>query len=626
MDINIVWNIAKPGIITRLATALQKETGWTISHRPRDDADLNYFMLYIMIGQTLYTKTKTAAWFTHYELTRPNKQQWWKDAAERVDLRLTTARQYLSMLQEYGQTALVEYPPIDEQFISKPVIGLSGYVHPGGRKGEKLVKWLVDSGKFDDCKFIASGKGWPIENVYEYKWHTMTAFYHELDVFLCTSSVEGLPMPPLEALAMGKPIVIPKGVGLLDDLPTLPGSIHWYDRESNDSLLRALRSALVPIQARKAIVGMYTAKEWAKQHKDAIEEFLGLSQKVDSITIDGQELSGKVSVMLDTVPIETVSEIANEVDSMFPDVFVPLEGWSITKDGPPIIKVSYENSPSADELKQAIHESELQKANEVVAAWSIGYTTIPHAIENACAVFIAYGEPARECVQVAINSWHKHMSEPCILISDSPLGIEDIFIEHSDDDIGARSIKTRLLEIVPDEWQYILYLDADTEIVANVQFLFQLLVDGWDIVACMNPAQYTTLESGLRPDNKPDLELTYEVTNGLGNYLQPNGGVMGIHRNDATRKIFKQWHQEWQVFAARDQMALFRALWKCDVKLYLLGQEWNTITRYNDASMSAGILHHPMRARRWRGMIDGRLDSGEAWAQVYPKDDNDDRQ
>lgn len=587
MDINIVWNTSKPGIITRLATALQKETGWTISKPPRDSADLNYFMLYISIGQqSTYTKTKTAAWFTHLELNRPNKQDWWNTAAARVDLRLTSARQYGPMLEVFGETALVNHPPIDEQFISKPVIGVSGYVHPGGRKGERLLKWLIGSGEFDDCKFIASGKGWPIATS-GYEWHKMPEFYQAIDVFLCTSSIEGIPMPPLEALAMGKPIVIPRGVGLLDDLHHLD-VIYRYDLDDRQSLVDALTSALQPIEDRKEIVShYYTAKEWAKQHVEAFEAFLGVSQNKH------------------TAPIETVSEIASEVDALFPSVLPPVEMWE-------------ERMEVAARLV-----SPFPDAIGVPPLLALNYrVTSPLAqLRNACVVFIAYGEPARECVQVAINSWHQHMSEPVILISDMPIGIEDIFIGHTDDDIGARSIKTRLLSIVPDEWEYILYLDADTEIVASVQFLFHCLIDGWDIVACMNPAQYTTLESGLRPDNKADLDLTYELTGALGDYLQPNGGVMGIHRNEATEAFFTQWHNEWQVFAARDQMALFRALWKCDVNLYLLGQEWNTITRYNDASMSAGILHYPMRARRWHGRLHGRLDGTEAWAQVYPKDD-----
>jgi len=51
--------------------------------------------------------------------------------------------------------------------------------------------------------------------------------------------------------------------------------------------------------------------------------------------------------------------------------------------------------------------------------------------------------------------------------------------------------------------------------------------------------------------------------------------------------------------------------------MYVLGNEWNLCTRYLDASRGL-ILHYQLTARRWRGLIDGRLDSGEAWAAVHP--------
>jgi hypothetical protein len=73
---------------------------------------------------------------------------------------------------------------------------------------------------------------------------------------------------------------------------------------------------------------------------------------------------------------------------------------------------------------------------------------------------------------------------------------------------------------------------------------------------------------------------------------------------------------EWNRHGKRDQAALLRALWRVPVRLAVLGNEWNTVTRYYEPEMSAGILHHPMTARRWEGVIHGRLDSTEAWRMV----------
>jgi hypothetical protein len=50
--------------------------------------------------------------------------------------------------------------------------------------------------------------------------------------------------------------------------------------------------------------------------------------------------------------------------------------------------------------------------------------------------------------------------------------------------------------------------------------------------------------------------------------------------------------------------------------MLVLGNEWNTIIRYDPKERSAGIVHYPMTARRWRGVLHGRSDSPEAWQAV----------
>jgi hypothetical protein len=118
------------------------------------------------------------------------------------------------------------------------------------------------------------------------------------------------------------------------------------------------------------------------------------------------------------------------------------------------------------------------------------------------------------------------------------------------------------------------------------------------------------------------MRLTMETV-GADDVIQPNGGVFAFRRNERTQSLMRSWNKEWGRFAMRDQAALMRCLYTAPIRLLLLGLEWNTITRYAEVEQTAGILHHPMRARRWQGMIKGRLDSGEAWAAVHPKDFRD---
>jgi hypothetical protein len=118
-----------------------------------------------------------------------------------------------------------------------------------------------------------------------------------------------------------------------------------------------------------------------------------------------------------------------------------------------------------------------------------------------------------------------------------------------------------------------------------------------------------------RPDNLDECQATFLRT-GTDELIQLNGGVFAFRRNERTREFFDAWHAEWQRWGKRDQAALLRALFDHPLKLYVLGNEWNTITRYDDPKISAGILHYPLTARRWRGLIHPRLDDPEAWAQV----------
>ena len=108
------------------------------------------------------------------------------------------------------------------------------------------------------------------------------------------------------------------------------------------------------------------------------------------------------------------------------------------------------------------------------------------------------------------------------------------------------------------------------------------------------------------------MEVTIEEV-GTGELIQFNGGVFAFRRGEAGAALMRGWHSEWMRWKARDQYALIRALHKNPVKLMMLGGEWNTITRFLDASITAGILHYALRARRWAGIIHGPLDSKEAW-------------
>lgn len=525
-------------VLARLVGKLISSTDWTVSDSPDPRVDINYFFPYLLLDRYPdFKATKTAAAFSHRETSRKNKADIWDRAASRVDLRLTWARQYYNLLSKTGPAAITLpfidlgrfLPASERQSHAKPLVGLSGYVYEGGRKGETLVSRLAQGELGQEIALTASGKGWPVPTR-EYDWDQLPAFYQSLDVFLCTSLIEGIPMPPLEAMACGIPVVIPRGVGLLDELPNLQ-NIHRYTAGGYASMEAALREALAESINRESLRGAalrFTDQAWVSSHEDAFDSLL------------------------------------NEV----PAIPANLPKWK----------------------------------------------------SNAGVFIVAFGIPARECAERCMVSIRDNMPGlPICLVSDQPIGLETIFVESEDVDIGARSAKTRIYDLAPSEWEYVLYLDADTEVVADIGFLFQLLEDGWEFVICINPAQYVLAREMLRPDNAEEIEETFGML-GTDEILQLNGGVFAFRRNDRTANLIRNWHKEWDRYGARDQAALDRALYTDPVRVYVLGNEWNTITRYLDASSTAGILHYPMTARRWKGRINGRLDGSEAWASVHPSD------
>lgn len=542
MNIHIVAVEARPDhILTRLANVLVDYTGWSMSGKVNPKADLNYYFPYCSYSASDRAPGKTAAWFTHYDQGRTDKTTTWDTLAQSVDLRVTSARLYVGGLAKHGMTVLaptpidaVKFRPLPGQRMRSnyPRIGVSGFVYPGGRKGEKIVSALAASEAGKRCQWTASGQGWPIPCRLR-DWATMEQFYQGLDFYFCPSTIEGIGYPVLESLACGVPVIIPRAVGVFDELPDVRG-IYRYEAGNSDAAQDALETALADTQpidreALRAAVGKFTPRAWADAHLDAFETVL--------------------------------------------------------------------RGPAA----------------------MVSPAKLPDWRGRSGVCYVAYGDPARNCAKRAIESFTKYMPGVGIaLVSDRPLNCgETHFVQHTDTDLGARCVKTEIYDTTPKEWDYVLYLDADTEVVADISFLFQLLADGWEFVCCTNPAKYILGREMKRPDNSDELKATFDAI-GTDEIVQLNGGVFGFRRCPETARLIRGWNTEWKRWGKRDQAALDRSLYASPVRTYVLGNEWNTITRYIPPERTAGILHYPMQARRWKGMVAGRLDSSEAWASLHP--------
>jgi hypothetical protein len=237
---------------------------------------------------------------------------------------------------------------------------------------------------------------------------------------------------------------------------------------------------------------------------------------------------------------------------------------------------------------------------------------------------VAFGNGARQCALRMMQSAKRHMPDiPIALGATDRIGPEDVFIPLPDSDVGARRAKLRAYEVTPPEWQSVLYLDADTEIVAPVYSLFEWCEDGWEFVICRDVGE--TLHSFQRKNNMVEFHQTERAVGTLY-AVQFNGGVWAFRRSPATDRFMKRWRAEYEVHLQRDQGALVRALYSTPLRILVLGNEWNTMPAWTPNVQTAGILHYPMGrgckempdngARRWVGKIPGRIDAADAWAMV----------
>lgn len=500
-----------------------------MSGTPRGDVDLNYFFPYLDVEPV---HTRTAAWFTHLDTAHPEKVRRWNAAAQAVDLRTTSAQRYLNDLAAHG-TSISVPPPIDRNaFVpakSSPdafTVGVSGFSYSDQRKGEDLIRRLMKERA--DLAWQTIGRGWG-GKTREIPTNDLPNFYQSLSLFLCASRIEGVPMTVLEALSCGVPCIVPRGVGLLDELPDIAGIFRFnagdyadLKRVFDEAVAALMGGVVVDRDNLRAATEPYTPYHWAQAHERAFEDLL--NPAVDEQLPDWRGRSGMYAV--------------------------------------------------------------------------------------------AYGAPARECAERLLTSWQKHMPEtPTALVSDTPLGPETCFIQQADYDIGGRLAKLSIDRNAPQEWQYVLYLDADTELIAPIPFLFQLLQDGWEFVICLNPNKYASTRMMGRPDNKEEVQQTYDVM-GYDDMLQLNGGVFAYRRNARTKAFFETWISEWMQNAKRDQAALLRALWKHPLRMCVLNTAWNNFDEYCDPALSAGVLHHQREARRVSGIVWERGDSVEAFKKV----------
>lgn len=211
---------------TELAMAEDPRFQFTINGEP--NADISYSIPYLIPGTG---KTKIGL-YTHIEeaTDKVSQAKRKKFLASRFDHRFAISVKTAQLVaKELGSCSIVR---LGSPFRKEIVFGVCGKVHASGRKGEHLVQQAMDSG----FRFRAWGYGWPCETI-DPRGQDDSAreeFYKSIDYLVVTSTVEGGPMPVLEALSLGVPVIAPD-VGWCWQYPVIQ-----YNRGSFDDLYRVL--------------------------------------------------------------------------------------------------------------------------------------------------------------------------------------------------------------------------------------------------------------------------------------------------------------------------------------------------------------------------------------------------
>ena len=209
----------KPGwIMHRKAEEIQKHLGPhnVVINQDWDEADVHYYINYGYF-QRKPRRGLTVANFTHFDPEHLADK--FVQVAREVDHCVAVSDATADVLRGLGladdkiTTILVG---ANVHFQPKLTLGVAGRVYSGGRKGEDIVRALVDDPEVRaSVRIVAANEGWgaPV-------WHfeDPADFYRAIDYLLVPSRLEGGPVPFMEALACGIMAVAPE-IGVIPQFP-----------------------------------------------------------------------------------------------------------------------------------------------------------------------------------------------------------------------------------------------------------------------------------------------------------------------------------------------------------------------------------------------------------------------
>jgi hypothetical protein len=265
----------QPGwIMHRKAAEIQKLMKNTSINEEIWEADVHYYInygYYFRSSRHAERPGIKVANFTHYDPESLADQ--FRKAAQVMDHCVSVSDETTKILRNFGvpeEKITTIVVGADIRFEPKMTLGVVGRVYKGGRKGEQLVKALIEDDQLmAGLRIVATNEDWGLP---VWSFEEPADFYRAVDYLLVPALIEGGPVPFMEALACGTLAIAPP-IGVIPQFPHIP--YRTGDKESVKKVLTRVKSDWLQGK-RRAAVSMAGVDwlTWALKHQELFQRLV----------------------------------------------------------------------------------------------------------------------------------------------------------------------------------------------------------------------------------------------------------------------------------------------------------------------------------------------------------------
>jgi hypothetical protein len=228
--------------------------------------------------------------------------------------------------------------------------------------------------------------------------------------------------------------------------------------------------------------------------------------------------------------------------------------------------------------------------------------------EDQGVLYLALGERYHQETIASVTSLRRYGYRGAIrVVTDDQawmpphLECETVRVPVVGDGFATRYYKTQLFRFA---YSTTLFLDSDAIPIGDIEPIWQCLGNSDVALAADLRPTIGELIARDRGDRRWTEEFDLMIRLGLTAHAFYNSGVMMFRKTSAVQDLFALWHDEWQRFGGRDQMALTRALAVTAARVQALPIIWNVPARdfasIRDAQdAGAKVLHFFSSNRRY---------------------------